>query len=153
MTDYQKAKIYRLVATGTTDCYIGSTCKSLANRLCGHRHAAANPESQLQSASCKLYNEGKTVTIELIEEFPCNSKAELAARERYWIENTPTAINTNIPGQDWKERRQRRQADHDAYMKAFRTERYICECGKEIGRAERARHERSKKHTDWKTAG
>jgi len=149
--NYADGKIYRLTATGTTDCYIGSTCSSLAKRLYNHNWCVAHPDTQKQTAACKLYEDGRTVAIELIEDFPCTSKQELGVRERYWIENTPTAINKNIPGQTWQERRAKNETDHKEYMALYRAFTMTCECGAEIRQAEKARHERSKKHLAWVT--
>jgi hypothetical protein len=145
--NYGEGKIYRLVATGTDQVYIGSTCGTLNQRHWHHNYTAAHPESQKQTMACKLYEEGRTVAIELIEAFPCESRDELLARERYWLENTPTAINRNTPGGlGWKEARERRKEEFIAYMGEYRAIDYECECGAKIKRCEKARHERSKKH-------
>lgn len=148
--NYTDGKIYRLVATGTDMVYIGSTCGNLSQRLWHHNYAFGNPDSQKQTMACKLYEDGRTVAIELIEAFPCETKDQLLARERHWLEATPTAINRNTPGGlGWKEARARRQEEHDAYMAEYRQLEYTCECGAEISKAEKARHERSKKHLDF----
>ena len=144
--NYEDAKIYRLVFTGTDAVYIGSTCGTLQRRMWHHTHSAKYEETQKQTAACRYIREAAATTIELIEDFPCESKEQLAARERHWIESTPTAINTNIPGQTWQERREKRIDEHKAYMKAYAAERYTCECGREISRAEKARHNKSKNH-------
>ena len=139
------AKIYRLLATGTTDIYIGSTCGTLERRLWHHNHCAANP-NQKQTAAHKLYEEGRTVAIELVENVICQTIDELKARERWWIENTPNCINKNIPGQTWQERHKKREKEIKEYMNVFRAIPHECECGAVISKAEKARHERSQKH-------
>jgi len=145
-TDYSTGKIYRLVATGTEDVYVGSTCATLERRLWHHNHTVVNPK-QKKTTACKLYEGGRTVAIELIEDFPCTTKQELLVRERYWMEASPTAVNRNTPGGlGWKEARERRAEEHQAYMAAFRATDYECECGAKIKRCEKARHERSAKH-------
>ncbi len=147
-SDYAEAKIYRLVGTGTDKCYIGSTCGTLERRMWHHNHCAKNP-TQKQTAACWLYENCSTVTIELIEKYPCASKAELDARERYWIEATPTAINKNIPGRTWQERRAVNKEGWEEYMKEYRAIMITCECGKEIRKADNARHLRSAYHMKW----
>lgn len=147
--NYEDSKIYKLTATGTTDCYIGSTSGSLQRRLWHHNHSAANPDTQKQTRACSLYEGGRTVAIELVEAFPCANKTELNLRERYWIENTPTAINKNIPGQSWKERAVKRDTEIKEYMTIYRAMTIECGCGKSFSRAEKARHERSAFHKAW----
>lgn len=147
--DYPNGKIYRLVATGTDAQYIGSTCGDLEKRLYNHNWAVAHPGTQRQCTASLLYEGGRTVAIELIELFPCTTKAELLERERYWLERAPTAVNRNTPGGlGWQEARARRQEEHDAYMIAYRAQEYTCECGVTIRRVEKARHERSQRHID-----
>jgi len=146
---YADSKIYRLVFTGTDKCYIGSTRGSLEQRLWHHNHSANRPDSQTQTVACEYIRTHSGTAIELVEAFPCASKEELNIRERYWIETTPTAINKNIPGQTWKERAIKRKDIIKEYMSAFRAERYTCGCGKELGKAEKARHERSAYHIKW----
>ena len=174
-SDYSKAKIYRLVATGTVDLYIGSTCGTLERRLWHHNYSAIS-EKQKKTSSCKLYEGGRTVAIELIENFPCTSKQELNIRERYWIETTPNCINTNIPGRTCKERYATNptyKAKHREYMKkpeqvqkrkeiratdewkakdkARRTAEYTCECGAVVTVHSKGKHLKTKKHTEAMT--
>jgi hypothetical protein len=85
MPDYQNGKIYKI--TGTTDegeelIYIGSTTQKLCLRLGGHKRYLKNDEnvSSKQVVSCS------NCLITLIELFPCNSKEELLARERYYFD-------------------------------------------------------------------
>jgi len=142
---FQDAYIYRLVIEESDEVYIGSSCTPPVTRFSQHRHAAMNPDTQLQSAACVLFHMG-TVQMLIVEQYPCANAQELTLRERWWIENTPNCINKNIPGQTWQERRAKRQDAHDAYMKEFRNQKYTCECGKTISRAEKARHERTAFH-------
>ena len=145
-SDYTTGCIYKLVAAGTTDVYIGSTCGSLESRLYYHNWAVAHPDKQKQTAASKLYVGDRKVSIELVELCPCETRAELLSRERWWIENTPNCINTNIPGRDWKERRAANIDSWNAYMAEYRAREYVCECGKTVGYADKARHLRSKFH-------
>ena len=46
--------------------------------------------------------ENKNYSIILMELYPCGSKAELKARERYYIENNE-CVNKHIPGRTKKE--------------------------------------------------
>lgn len=99
MVNYQLGKIYRIRCNITGDDYVGSTCEPiLARRLAGH------------VSDYKLYLKGNRAYVTsfdvlqngdydiiLIENYPCNSKDELYARERYWA-NQIDCVN-KIKGQ------------------------------------------------------
>lgn len=102
--NYNNGKIYKLYITGIEDiCYIGSTTETLSERLCKHRHQAFN-DKQNKCVSHQLFQDNNEVVIELVEDYPCESKKELEERERFWIERYPDCINKNIPTRGWKER-------------------------------------------------
>lgn len=104
--DYKNGKIYKITSNNSNEIYIGSTAqKTLKRRLSGHKKAY------------KLYltKGGKYITsfkiiqyddyiIELLENYPCNSKTELESREGYWIKNTPNCVNKIIAGRTKQER-------------------------------------------------
>jgi len=103
MPDYQNGKIYEIINDQTDDKYIGSTTILLSQRMAQHR---SNYKKYLKDegryiTSCNIlkYDSAKIV---LIENFPCNSKEELHARERYWIENSK-CVNKCIPCRTQKE--------------------------------------------------
>ena len=89
MIDYQLGKIYKIECNVTGKVYIGSTCEPiLARRLAGH---VGNYRCYLNGAyhyvsSFDILQNGN-YDIVLIESYPCNSKDELHARERYWTNN------------------------------------------------------------------
>jgi len=121
MPNYQNGKIYKITAGELT--YIGSTCEpTLARRLAGH------------VGNCKRWKDGKNdfttsfplietgqYEITLIELFPCGSKDELNARERFHIEST-VCVNKHIPGRTHKEYREANadtiREKHKAYYEA-----------------------------------
>ena len=101
---YSEGKIYKLYVTGVEEfCYIGSTITSLEKRMSVHM-CQAKSETQTKCYSLKLFEDDNEVVIELLENYPCDTKEELHARERYWIEQFPECLNKNLPGRDWKER-------------------------------------------------
>jgi len=89
MPDYQQGKIYKLVSNKTEDVYYGSTVNPLPSRKSQHKN-------KLNCSSKKLFENDAVVTIVLIENFPCNNKNELKARELFYITNNP-CINNNKP--------------------------------------------------------
>ena len=105
MVNYANGKVYRLVNNVDEKFYIGSTCNPLHKRKNGHKRDAAKfPEQPVYK---HLNTIGwDNVEIILIESYPCNSKAELEARERYWIEFMKPVLNKVIPTRTPKERYQ-----------------------------------------------
>ena len=99
MPNYQLGKIYKIVHYTNNNNYIGSTCEPiLARRLAGH----------VSDYKCYLNNKKKYITsfkvlensnynIVLIEEYPCDTKDQLLARERYYID-TLDCVNKNRAG-------------------------------------------------------
>jgi len=100
-TDYKLAKIYKIECYQTEKIYIGATCKKyLSTRMVQHR------------SDYKRWKEGKkryitsfeilhydNAFITLIENYPCNSKAELHSREAYHIQKE-NCVNKFVPGRN-----------------------------------------------------
>lgn len=86
MVNYQFGKIYKIVCNITNKIYIGSTCEpTLARRLAKHvanyKQYIVNKQSYVSAFD--IIKSGDYQII-LIENFSCNSKDELLARERYF---------------------------------------------------------------------
>ncbi len=103
MPDYSKGKVYKLVSNQTDKVYIGSTIQPLAKRKGCH------------IATYKGYQEGKfkyvtsfeiikygDCDIVLLENVNCESKDQLHARERHYIESMD-CVNKIIPTRTIKE--------------------------------------------------
>ena len=104
MTDYQQGKIYKIISDNTNAVYVGSTVQTLSQRLATHvSHNKSHKLGLLNN--CKSFDiiDLDNYMIVLIEPYPCNSKEELKARERHWIESTPNCNNKNIPTRTHKE--------------------------------------------------
>jgi len=165
MPDYSQAKIYKIECNVTNDVYYGSTTQSLSRRLAVHK-------CDRDCSSIKIVDRGN-YTCKIIEEYPCNSKTELEARERWWIENN-VCINKKIPcrtkqeyredNKEWykqyykeyyqenkekiKEYDKKRNEQRKDTRKVYNSTKVKCECGCEVRRGDIARHCRSKKHAD-----
>ena len=79
---YSQGKIYKIVCNKTGLIYIGSTCKTLNERLKKHEYDMnlfiknyKTKKSYLCSSFFVFLN--KDYKIELIENYPCSSKLEL----------------------------------------------------------------------------
>ena len=114
MPDYSLAKIYKLVSNKTTDMYIGSCLMRLSTRLSNHKSKSNTTISK------KLFVDDAIITIVLIENFACNTKNELKARELHHI-TTNNCININKPfvcdilygdGKAWNKEYQQANKEH-----------------------------------------
>lgn len=90
MPDFSKAKIYKLVSTKTADIYIGSCLVELSKRLSQHKA----PSNTCISKS--MFINDAIITIVLIENYQCENKNQLKARELHYI-TTLQCININKP--------------------------------------------------------
>ena len=104
MPDYTKGKIYRIYNTITNDIYIGATTQLLCQRMKGHREAC----KVSKNINIKLYKSFKEHGIQrfyivLLENFNCNSKEELSAKEGQYIRELRPALNTKIEGRTLKQ--------------------------------------------------
>ena len=177
---FQKGKIYKLVCENDSKIYIGSTCKSLKDRFCSHKcdfKKHGNEETPKKIPySIQLFKLG-SVDIVLIEDYPCKTKKELLARERYWIEkNVELCVNKVIPQRTHNEyyhAHQKQYAKHQkkyyeshkekhaATAKLYREAnkdkikaeaqiKILCECGGKYNGKHKARHFRTTKHVSYK---
>ena len=101
MGDYQKGKIYQIKNTIDDDIYVGSTVQSLNRRMVTHKYDAKQLQHKPLYQNMNEYGFGKFF-VELIEEYPCNSKLELLAREGYWIRERGK-LNKQVAGRSFKE--------------------------------------------------
>ena len=115
---YDMGKIYRLICGETKKTYIGSTAGTLSARKAAHKHPSSTCEARIF----------KNPKIELIENFPCETKSELLWRERFWVESED-CVNTRRPIislEEWKQANTDYRNSHKetakAYMKVWRAE-------------------------------
>jgi len=94
MPNYQNGKIYKITGTDTEGnnlVYIGSTTQKLCVRFAGHK-----VDAKTHNVSSKKVVECSNSQITLLELFPCNSREELIARERYYFDLNE-CVNFNRP--------------------------------------------------------
>jgi hypothetical protein len=120
--DYKNGRIYKITSDSTNKIYIGSTCQPLSKRMTTHRN----------TYKCFLNGKGNNITsfeliklgdaiITLIELFPCESKEQLHARERFHIElNRDICINKCLPTRNMQEYRQDNIEKINEKKKAYR---------------------------------
>jgi len=92
MPNYQNGKIYKITAGNLT--YYGSTTQPLSKRLTNHISEKNNNLNKkcssfplLDMPDCKII---------LVEDYPCERREQLLARESYYIESNE-CVNKNRP--------------------------------------------------------
>ena len=117
MPDYSKGKIYTIrCKTNNEYIYVGSTCKTLSQRIAGHRYDSKAHPSKMFYSKIEDWNDWY---IELHEDYPCERKEQLAKREGEIIRQIGT-LNQLIAGrgiEEWKDEggREKRQIYHKSY--------------------------------------
>ena len=175
MNRYEKGKIYKIVDIGYNKMYIGSTCDDLKKRFERHRSKYKKEFSQGKGDNTRAYwlfqEFGvENCKIELIENYPCNSRAELEKREGE-IQKQNDCINKKIAGRTVQEhyrdeneyicfqqkiyrelhpeKRQEEGRRRYAKIKHILSEKHLCGCGKHYTFQHKKRHEKCKHHQDW----
>ena len=123
MPDYSKGKIYTLRSYQTDEIYIGSSINTLPKRLGKHKTDHKNwkigKQNYITSFELIKYDD---CYIELLELFPCNSKAELEKKEGEYIRSM-NCVNKNIAGRTSKEYhkewRKQNKEHHTEYNKQY----------------------------------
>jgi hypothetical protein len=154
MSKYNNSKIYKIIDNTNGNIYIGSTIqKYITTRLAGHvgDYKSYLNNNQHYMASFEIIKNANYDII-LIENINCETKEQLHARERFYIESMD-CINKNIPG----------RTKHEYYIKNKETiltqykneiaekkkKKFTCTCGSECRISEKARHERTIKHQTY----
>ena len=177
MPDYQKGKIYKIWDSNFTKCYIGSTIEELSQRMAKHRtkYKLYLNNKYPYTTSFGLFKEFglDDCKIELLELYPCNSRAELEAREGHYIRSEECVNRTHIGrtnkeyywenieyfkerGKAWREQnkeyknttdRKYREENKEAITAKLK-EKKQCECGCWVSRRNFASHKKSPKHKE-----
>lgn len=157
MPNYQNAKIYKLISDHTDKIYIGSTCKRyLSNRLANHKSDYRCKPFVCKSAELLKLGDVKII---LLENYPCNDKNELNAREQYYIDqNKDICVNKKNPANTWskekqsqytKEYRAKNWEQMKAQRKPLEDKIETCECGSTFKHKNASTHKKCKKHLEY----
>ena len=124
--NYQNGKIYKFINTDGDVVYVGSTKNSLEKRMSMHKYNYNHVEGMQQNLYRWLRENGgfESITIELVEKYPCATKQELEARERYWIEQLKPITNHIIPTrtkQEYKQLPESKEKDKEYREKNHKT--------------------------------
>lgn len=127
MTDerYQRGKIYKITDNNHTEMYIGSTIDTLGSRISNHRNKYRKylQDKKTRIRSFDLFEKYgiDNCQIELLEEYPCNSKIELEKKEGEYIKNNK-CVNKCIAGRSNKEYRQDNREKIAEYHRQYQQE-------------------------------
>lgn len=146
-----KGIIYKIVSNDTKieDFYVGSTFQEL--RCHKNEHKTQCHNKKRNNYNVKVYefihNNGGFDAWDLveIEVYEFDDQQELRTRERHWIENLKPSLNSRIPCQTKKEKKQSayvyRKQNRDRLFETF-----TCICRKTTSRHDFQRHRRSNVH-------
>ncbi len=155
MPNYQNSKIYKIVSNKGPMVYFGSsTLERLCQRMAIHmsdykrwKNGKANDVS-----SYILFDEygPENCNIVLVETVQCNSRDELNAREKFYIENYE-CVNKNITGRTSKEYYADNKDSINEHIKKYQKEKNLsekcaCDCGGKYTMLNKNVHFKSKKH-------
>lgn len=148
--------IYKIICTKNDMIYIGSTKNKLYKRFNGHKQQYKkwlNGEFNHEISIFKYFKEFGVENFKMIEieQIEYKDKKELLIREQYYIDNHNciNKINAYIPDENKKDKRKEYYEKNREIIREKRKETYICECGDEITKSHKVRHEESKKHKDF----
>ncbi len=176
MVNYQLGKIYKIVDNTNGNIYIGSTCeKTLARRLQTHMTDYKKYlKGEKKSNTALQIFKNNNYNIILIENYPCENKDVLHARERHYIE-TLICVNYQRPGRTPKEYKEENKDKVEEYYKRYNIDnkgkveeskkkyylknkesiieknklfKTLCSCGM-YRNGHKARHEQTKFHQNY----
>jgi len=156
--DYSQSKIYKLESLSTGLVYVGSTTQTLSQRLGGHKKSL----NQYKKGNLKKYIssidvlEHQDCKILLLEDYPCQRKEQLLAREAEWIKKM-NCVNRQMPGATLavglKQYKIQYKIDNKAHLKVctnlYNKKKYDCACGSSIRNDGRTYHNNSIKHQNY----
>ncbi len=166
MNKYQNGKIYKLVNTEGTLCYIGSTTQTLAKRKSNHHESYKcwkNGKTNYRTSFKIFDDDEENCQIVLLDAFPCNNREELEKRERYYIENN-NCVNKYRPTRTIKEWIEGNKEKIQQYQKQYQNEYYQenkdiinknrkvqhkCVCGGNYSTVNKSNHIKTLKHLKY----
>jgi len=142
MNKYQKGKIYAIKCIDNDEVYIGSTIQELHERLLDHIYGYYGyvEGNGKYITSFEIIDTGNYF-IELIKDFPCNSRKELRQEEGR-IQKEMDCVNIIIAGRTPHEY----YRDNIVILTERKSERIECECGGSYRRDNKSHHYKSRLH-------
>ena len=173
---YASGEIYKVIDNAYAVCYYGSTIEALSRRMAGHRKHyklfGSGSHSRISLFDIFDAHGADNCKIELVEDFPCESKGQLHKREGFYIQNNE-CVNKRVAGrtsvewyadtreqryqvaESWRSANQEKVKEmhktyrdkHEEQIKEKRSAKCLCTvCGSEHTHHMTAQHRRTKKH-------
>jgi len=170
MVNYKQGKIYKIECNVTGLIYIGSTCKKkLSQRMSEHRsNYRKHMKGKKKYLSSFKVMENNDYDIILIEDYPCKSKDQLFARERYYTNEIECVNIRKNQGRilEIGQKEYDKERNKEYYEKNVETiqiknkeyydknkgklnEKFTCSCGGKYIHCNRSRHMKTKKHQKY----
>jgi len=135
----ESGKIYKITSGNTDKIYIGSTIKSLEERLDRHEENYENWfNTDFETSYCSSFEILKygDYKIDLLEDYPCLNRAELLEREGFYqIINYSICVNILIAGKN------------NTFRKIKLQPNYVCSCGQTIKNKYKTRRSHTKSNS------
>ena len=171
----KNAKIYKITDNTNNNIYIGSTCKTLKERLLGHKR---DYKKLLRGIGSNISSfdiiKNNDYNIELIENCDIKTTQELLKREGFYIQNNK-CLNRLTPGRTKKEYYNLNKDKIDNYQKIYKDtnkevlkikkhlfyienkdrinikkkEKFVCPCGGKFNYSDKAKHLKTLKHKKY----
>jgi hypothetical protein len=150
MNKFDNAKIYKIIDNTSDLIYIGSTCKTLNQRLKKHEYDYKRYiDRKYHFVTSFKIIQHNNYRIEWIKLYPCNNKQELYIAEGIEIKQAKTnglnVVNKCIAGQTHQEYRLNNRNKINKYKK----QKHNCVCGGKFTNTHKAEHENTKLHQDY----
>jgi hypothetical protein len=162
--------IYKISSPSTDSVYIGSTTKTIKQRLRKHKSQYKvylnNKTNYVSSFELVKYDD---CMIELLEQFEFIEQFELFSREAHYIKLNNKSINKVIPNRTLKQYRLDNKEQIKEYAKHYRLDnkekikkyqvdnnekqnaKHICDCGSSYTNHNKVQHLKTKKHQQYIT--
>ena len=137
-------RIYKITSINTDKIYIGSTTKSLTERLrCHEYNYKAYQNGKMNNVKSFEILEKENYKIQLLEKIEYDAKTELFKREGYYIrKHRDICVNKCIAGRTLEQYR----IDNRDKLREKQNEKFECVCGKTYTRSNKTKHEKTKIH-------
>lgn len=110
--------IYKITCKDTDDVYYGSTTDKLCRRKATHIQGVKRYDEGKSIRKCSSYQiiKNNNYSLEKVEELVCDTKKDLLARERFYIENN-SCVNKKLPVWSKEEEKESKKKWTKEYIK------------------------------------